>query len=166
VLLDTLPSILEMKKDGFLIWSGINMYGVLFELSGTMAPATSWQINNIVLPFGPASVKIGGGINKEIMSKSGDEPVQIIDGLSGTTLTLNGTIDDDSKTDTQLWTDILTPLLELRGTEVTLVCPYVGLNGSYLLDSFEPARDSFYPIYSYSLRLSKSSLVVVMQSED
>jgi hypothetical protein len=155
-----------MKKDGFHIWSGINMDGVLFELSGIITPPTTWQINEVALPFGPASVKICGGINKEIMPKSGDEPVQIVDGLAGTTLTLNGTIDDDSKTDVQLWSDILTPLLELRGTEVTLVCPYVGLNGSYLLDSFEPARDTYYPIYSYSMRLTKSSLIVVLQPED
>ena len=151
---------------GIIYGVGLNVDGILFELTGSFAPAASWQINEITLPFGPESVKINGGINKETMPKSADEPIQIVDGLAGTTLTLNGAISDDSKTDPQLWSDILTPLLDIRGTEVTLVCPYVGLNGSYLLESFEPSRNTYHAIYAYSMRLTRSSLIVVLEPED
>ena len=70
-----------------------------------------------------------------------------------------------SKNDVQLWEDYITPLLELRGKEVTLVCPISGLNGVYLLEVFEPSRDAVIPIYTYSLRLSKGSLIVIMQED-
>ena len=140
--------------------------GLIFELTGTVSPASAWQIDEIVLPIGPEGIKVAGGINKEVMAKSGDEPTIIVDGSSGTTLTLQGTIADDSKSDVALWADLLTPLLELRGTEITLVCPLVGLNGVYLLESFEPSRNKYPAIYDYSMRLTKSSLTVIMTRED
>lgn len=137
--------------------------GIIFKLLGTVNAATSWQIGSVALPFGPSSVKVGGGINKEMMAKSGDEPAVIVDGSSGSSLSLGGTIVDESKTDAQLWEDVLAPLLELKGHEVTLVCPIASLNGVYLLEQFEPSRDTKLPIYSYSLKLSKVSLLIVME---
>ena len=139
--------------------------GIIFKLTGSVSTASAWQIDSIIFPIGPAGVKVGGGINKEIMPKSADEPTQIVDGLAGTTVTLNGAIADSAKTDVQLWKDYITPLLELRGKEVTFVRPISGLNGVYLLEVFEPSRDAAIPIYTYSLRLSKGSLIVIMQED-
>ena len=68
--------------------------GIIFKLTGSLSAASAWQIDSIILPIGPAGVKVGGGINKEIMPKSADEPTQIVDGLAGTTVTLNGAIAD------------------------------------------------------------------------
>ena len=38
--------------------------GLIFELTGTVSPASAWQINEIVLPIGPEGIKVAGGINK------------------------------------------------------------------------------------------------------
>ena len=138
--------------------------GILFSLTGSFSTVSIWQIDDVVLPFGPESVKVAGGINKEVMPQAEAEPVQLVDGLAGTTLTLNGTIEDDSKTDEHLWVDLLTPLLEKRGTEVTLICSRVGLNGIYLLETFDISCDKPL-IYEYTMRLSKASLNVVFASE-
>jgi hypothetical protein len=142
------------------------MDGFLLKLTGTVTVASAWHINDVVLPFGPSGVKVNGGVNKQTMAKAGDEPVQIVEGKSGSTLTLSGSLEDDSKTDVQLWEDVITPLLELQGSEVTLVCPITGLNGTYLLEAFEPSRDKFHPIYDYTMRLTKSSLNVILASDD
>jgi hypothetical protein len=139
--------------------------GVIFLLTGTFSAVTGWQIDDVVLPFGPESVKVAGGVNKEVMPQAESEPIQLVDGLAGSTLTLNGTIEDDSKTDEQLWADILSPLLGKRGSEVTLICTRVGLNGVYLLETFDVSFDKPL-IYEYSMRLSKGSLNVVFTGED
>ncbi len=138
--------------------------GILFSLIGTFSSVSIWQIDDVVLPVGPASVKVTGGINKEVMPQAEAEPVQLVDGLAGTTLTLNGSIEDDSKTDAQLWVDTITPLLEKRGSEVTLICSRVGLNGVYLLETFDVSFDKP-SIYEYSMRFSKGSLNVVFRGE-
>jgi hypothetical protein len=97
------------------------------------------------------------------MEQDQDEPVQVVTGLAGTVLTLTGTIANDAKTDVQLWDEVITPLLNLRGKEVVLICPITGLCGVYVLDNFEPERDSFYSIYDYSIKLSKGSRNIIFE---
>jgi hypothetical protein len=77
---------------------------------------------------------------------------------------LSGTIDDDTKNDDQLWTNIIQPLLDLRGVEITLVCPVSALNGVWVLVDFQPSRSQFLKIYDYTLRLKKSCLTVTLNS--
>jgi hypothetical protein len=140
--------------------------GIILKLLGTVVAASTWHIGNVELPVGPSSLKVNGGINKETISKSADDPVVIVDGSSGSSLSLSGSIADESKTDAQLWEDIISPLLELKGSEVTLVCPIASLNSVYLLEQFEPSRDTYASIYSYSMKLSKTSLTIIMAPED
>jgi hypothetical protein len=132
--------------------------GIILRLSGTLSPPTVWSIDEISLPFGPEGIKLAGGINKEVMNQPGDEPINFSDGLAGSTLTLTGSLYDDSKTDVQIWNDIITPLQDKRGLEVTLVCPIVGLCGPYILECFDVSRDKKLVIYEYTMRLSKGSL--------
>ena len=138
--------------------------GLLFAAYGQNTPATGWQINDIIFPYGPQKFGITGAPNESEITQSGEEPIIIIDGLSGTTLALSGTIDDDTKSDDQLWTDIIQPLLDLRGAEITLVCPVSALNGVWVLVDFQPSRSQFLKIYDYTLRLKKSCLTVTLNS--
>jgi hypothetical protein len=127
-------------------------------------PITTWTINDVVLPYGPLKFGITGAPNESEITQSGEEPIIIIDGLSGTTLTLSGTIDDDAKTDNELWNDIIQPLLDLRGAEITLTCPVTALCGAWTLVDFQPSRSQFHKIYDYTLRLKKSCLTVTLNS--
>ena len=125
-------------------------------------PITTWTINDVVLPYGPQKFGITGAPNESEITQSGEEPIIIIDGLSGTTLALSGTIADDAKTDESLWNDIIQPLLDLRGVEVTLSCPVTAINGVWVLVDFQPSRGQFLKIYDYTLRLKKSCLTVTL----
>ena len=132
--------------------------GIILRLSGTLSPVAVWNIDDVALPFGPEGIKMVGGINKEVMPQAGDEPINLANGLAGSTLTLTGSLCDDSKNDVALWNEFITPLQEKRGHEVTLICPIVGLCGSYLLESFDVNRPTKLEIYEYTMRLSKGSL--------
>ena len=135
---------------------------LLIGIYGQNSPAAAWQIDDIALPYGPLKFGITGAPNESEITQSGEEPIITFDGFSGTTLTLSGTIDDDTKLDDQLWTDIIQPLLDLRGAEITLICPVTALNGLWVLVDFQPSRDKFLKIYDYTLRLKKSSLTVII----
>ena len=115
-------------------------YGLLLGIYGQNAPATAWQINDIAFPYGPQKFGITGAPNESEITQSGEEPIILIDGFSGTTLALSGTIDDDTKTDDQLWNDIIQPLLDLRGAEITLTCPVNALCGVWTIVDFQPSR--------------------------
>ena len=141
-------------------------WGILLGVYGQRAPAAGWQINDVSLPYGPQKFAVTGAANESDITQSGEEPIITIDGLSGTTLTLTGTIDDDTKTDDELWTDIIQPLLDLRGAEVSLVCPVTALTGIWVLIDFQPSRDKFLKIYDYTLRLKKSVLTVITTSSN
>ena len=53
-------------------------------------PITTWTIGDVVLPYGPQKFGITGAPNESEITQSGEEPIIIIDGLSGTTLALIG----------------------------------------------------------------------------
>jgi hypothetical protein len=136
--------------------------GILLGIYGQNTSALGWQINDVTLPYGPQKFSLSGSPNESAITQSGDEPIIVIDGLNGTILTMSGSISDDTKNDTQLWTDVLQPLLDLRGKEVTLVSPRSGLNGNWVLIDFQPSKDKGLDIYDYTMRLKKfSSLIVI-----
>ena len=139
-------------------------YGLLVGIFGQLTVALGWSINEIALPYGPQKLSISGAPNQEDITQSGEEPIITIDGLSGTTLTLSGTLADDSRNDEQLWSDLITPLLDLRGAEIVLLCPISALTGTWTLIDFQPSRDKHAQIYDYTIRLKKSCLTVVMNS--
>ena len=68
---------------------------------------------------------------KEQIDQDGDEPINVSNG-SKTALILNGSVSDSTKTDVELWNEILQPMLNLIGSEVTLVTPLQGLNGNWM----------------------------------
>ena len=92
-------------------------YGLLVGIYGLLTSVSGWSISEITLPYGPQKLSISGAPNEADITQSGEEPIITIDGLSGTTLTLSGTLADDSRSDEQLWNDVISPLLDLRGTE-------------------------------------------------
>ena len=124
------------------------------------------MINETALPFGPEGLQRQGGCNKEVMSQIQDEPVQVVDSRKGEVITLTGTIADSEQTDSQLWANILSPIKDLEGTEITFTCPIVALCNNYLLDSFEFRRDTKAPLYKYTMKLSRASLNIIMEQEE
>ncbi len=142
------------------------VYGYLFAIYGTMTEPSEWRINDISLPFGPEGLQRQGGCNKEVMSQTKDDPVQVVDSRKGEVLTFTGTISDPTITDAQLWTDVLAPIKDLEGTEIVLTCPILALCNNYLLESFEFRRDTSAPLYKYTLKISRASLNIIMQEYD
>ena len=141
-------------------------FGILLGLFGQASSASGWQIDDVVLPYGPLKFGLTGDANEDSITQSGDEPILIIDGLSGTVLTLSGSLTaDDSLPVDELWSDIISPLLDLRGNEITLVCPISALNGVWTLVGFQPSSGK-HSIYEYIMRLKKSSLTVVLNSNE
>ncbi len=67
-------------------------FGILLGLFGQGSSASAWQINEVVLPYGPLKFGLTGDANEDSITQSGEEPIIIIDGLTGTVLTLSGTI--------------------------------------------------------------------------
>ena len=132
-------------------------YKPFLSIYGSYEHIVTWTISDVVLPFGPEKLEYSKKCDKEAVAQTGQEPMNIVDGLN-TGLSLGGSITDDSKTDAEIWDTYLTPLLALIGKQVTILCPINGFNGEWLLDSFTPARDSKLLIYKYMMRLSKGSL--------
>jgi hypothetical protein len=140
-------------------------YKPFLSIYGSYEQIMIWTIGEVVLPFGPEKLEYSKKCDKEAVAQTGDEPMNIVDGLN-TGISLGGSIADDSKADAEIWDTYLTPLLALIGKQVTILCPITGLNGEWLLDSFIPTRDSKLSIYKYTLRLSKGSLNINIAEYD
>jgi hypothetical protein len=141
----------------------INMvYSLLIGLFGSGGAPSTWVIGGVTMPIGASKIQLTGGVNKETMPQSGDEPINIVDGLQGTTLNITGTIADESKSDGDLWVDVISPLLAQKGTEVTVACPISGLNGNWLLEGFDVTRDSKLSIYDFSMKLTRGSQNIIL----
>ena len=72
-----------------------------------MTEPSQWSINDIALPIGPEGIQRQGGCNKEVMSQTQEEPVQVVDSKKGEVITLTGTIGDSAQTDSQLWAAVI-----------------------------------------------------------
>ena len=122
----------------------------------------TWSFGTVTFPFGPTQIAIIKTINKDVIAQSGDDPVAVVDGTSANSVQLSGKIADPTKTDTQLWSDILTPMLNQLGSAITVVSSNGSIDGTWLLEKFEPKRTSANLIYDYTLVLSKYSALVVL----
>jgi phage protein U len=118
-----------------------------------------WRRN---FPFGPTQLAYIKTINKDSMPQSGDDPVAIVDGTSSNSVQLSGSIADPAKTDAQIWSDFLTPMIALIGTSISVTSTNGSIDGTWLLEKFEPKRTSANPIYEYTMVLSKYSALVVL----
>jgi phage protein U len=122
----------------------------------------AWTFGGVTFPFGPSQLAYIKTINKETMPQSGDDPVAIVDGMSSNSVQLSGSIADPTKTDSQIWSDILAPMIELIGTSIAVTSTNGSIDGTWLLEKFEPKRTSANPIYEYTMVLSKYSTLVVL----
>jgi phage protein U len=122
----------------------------------------AWTFGGVTFPFGPAQIAYVKTINKETMPQSGNDPVAIVDGTSSNSVQLSGSIADTAKTDTQIWSDILTPMIALIGTSIAVTSTNGSIDGTWLLEKFEPKRTSANLIYEYTMVLSKYSTLVVL----
>ena len=122
----------------------------------------AWTFGAVTFPFGPTQISYIKTINKESMPQSGDDPVAIVDGTSSNSVQLSGSIADPEKTDAQIWSDILTPMIALIGTSISVTSTNGSIDGTWLLEKFEPKRTSANPIYEYTMVLSKYSVLVVL----
>jgi phage protein U len=122
----------------------------------------AWTFGGVTFPFGPTQISYIKTINKETIPQSGDDPVAIVDGTSSNSVQLSGSIADPAKTDTQIWSDILTPMIALIGTSISVTSTNGSIDGTWLLEKFEPKRTSANPIYEYTMVLSKYSTLVVL----
>jgi phage protein U len=122
----------------------------------------AWTFGGVTFPFGPTQIAYVKTVNKESMPQSGDDPVAIVDGTSSNSVQLSGSIADPAKTDAQLWSDILTPMIALIGTSISVTSTNGSIDGTWLLEKFEPKRNSANLIYEYTMVLSKYSTLVVL----
>jgi phage protein U len=122
----------------------------------------AWTFGAVTFPFGPTQISYIKTINKDTIPQSGDDPVAIVDGTTTNSVQLSGAIVDLAKTDAELWSDILTPMLNQLGTSITVVSSNGSIDGTWLLEKFEPKRTSANLIYEYTMVLSKYSTLVVL----
>ena len=122
----------------------------------------TWSFGTVTFPYGPTQIAFIKTINKDTIPQSGDDPVAIVDGITSNSVQLSGSIADVSKTDAQIWSDILTPMLNQLGTAITVVSSNGSIDGTWLLEKFEPKRTSANLIYDYTMVLSKYSTLVVL----
>ena len=123
---------------------------------------TAWSFGGITFPYGPLQLVWVKTINKDVFPQSGTDPVSVVDGTTSNSVQLSGSIADASKTDTQLWSTYLMPMLNLQGTSITVVSSNGSIDGTWLLEKFEPKRVSAALIYDYTMVLSKYSALVVL----
>jgi hypothetical protein len=122
---------------------------------GSYEQIVTWTIGAVALPLGPERLEYTKKCDKEAIAQTGQEPMNIVDGLT-TGISLGGAIADEAKSDPEIWTIYLMPLLSLIGKQVSM--SYRRFKWRVVLDSFNPSRDSMLSIYRYTLRLSKGSL--------
>ena len=122
----------------------------------------TWSFGTVTFPFGPTQIAYIKTINKDTIPQSGTDPVSVVDGTTSNSVQLSGSIADASKTDSELWSDILTPMLNQLGTAITVVSSNGSIDGTWLLEKFEPKRTSANLIYEYTMVLSKYSDLVVL----
>ena len=122
----------------------------------------AWTFGTVTFPFGPTQIAYVKTINKESMPQSGHDPVVIVDGTSSNSVQLSGAIADPTKTDAQIWSTYLTPLIALIGTSISVTATNGSIDGTWLLEKFEPKRTSANLIYEYTMVLSKYSTLVVL----
>ena len=122
----------------------------------------TWIFGGVTFPFGPTQLAYIKTINKEAMPQSGDDPVAIVDGTTSNSVQLSGSIADPAKTDAQIWSSILTPMIALIGTSISVSSTNGSVDGTWLLEKFEPKRTSANVIYDYTMVLSKYSTLVVL----
>ena len=122
----------------------------------------TWSFGTVTFPYGPTQIAYIRTINKDTIPQSGDDPVAIVDGVTSNSVQLSGSIAVASKTDAQIWSDILTPMLNQLGTAIIVVSSNGSIDGTWLLEKFEPKRTSANPIYDYTMVLSKYSTLVVL----
>ena len=122
----------------------------------------TWSFGTVTFPYGPTQIAYIRIINKDTIPQSGDDPVAIVDGVTSNSVQLSGSIADVSKTDAQIWSDILTPMLNQLGTAIAVVSSNGSIDGTWLLEKFEPKRTSANQIYEYTMVLSKYSDLVVL----
>jgi hypothetical protein len=122
----------------------------------------AWSFGTVTFPFGPTQLAYIKTINKDTLPQSGTDPVLVVDGTTSNSVQLSGSIADPTKTDTDLWTDILTPMLELIGTSIAVTSSNGSIDGTWYLEKFEPKRTSANLIYDYTMVLSKYSTLVVL----
>lgn len=149
---------------GLDVGVGLKLDGLQIAVEGSFQTPESWMVDEISLPYGPESIQIAGGANKEVIPKTADYPIQISDGKKEKTLTLTGTIAYDSATDQDLWA-ILSAIEDREGYEVILTCPIIALCRAYMLDSFSFSRNTKLLIYNYTLKLSLASQNVTIVGE-
>jgi phage protein U len=122
----------------------------------------AWTFGGVTFPYGPTQIAYIKTINKEMMPQSGHDPVAIVDGITSNSVQLSGAIADSTKTDAQIWSTILTPMIALIGTSISVTSTNGSIDGTWLLEKFEPKRTSANLIYEYTMVLSKYSTLVVL----
>jgi hypothetical protein len=121
----------------------------------------AWTFGSVTFPFGPLQTAYIKTPNDDKMPQPGTDPIVIVNGFD-TSVQLTGSIADETKTDAELWSTYLTPMIAQIGTSIVVVSSNGSIDGTWYLAKFEPKRTSANPIYDYTLVLSKYSTLVTL----
>ncbi len=116
----------------------------------------TWTIGDVTLPYAPARMRMPKSGVKEQINPDQGYPINVVSGFRSEVY-LEGTIADPTKTASQIVSTYINPLLSWVGYEVLVTTTDGLIDGTWLLDSFEPQKDGPYPIWKYTIRLSKGS---------
>jgi hypothetical protein len=121
----------------------------------------SWSFGTVAFPFGPLQIAFIKTPNEDKIQQSDVDPVVVVDGFE-TSVQLTGSIGNNAKSDSELWSTYLTPMIGQIGTIITVVSGNGSIDGSWYLRKFEPKRTSAVPVYDYTMVLSKVSTLVTL----
>ena len=121
----------------------------------------TWSFGTVTFPFGPLQIAFIKTPNEDKIPLSDSDPIVVVDGFD-TSVQLTGSIANDEKTDSELWSTYLTPMIGQIGTTITVVSSNVSIDGTWYLRKFEPKRTQVSLIYDYTMVLSKVSTLVTM----
>ena len=120
-----------------------------------------WVFGVVTFPFGPLQTAFIKTPNEDKIPQSDADPIVVVDGFE-TIVQLSGSIADETKTDTELWSTYLTPMIGQIGTAITVVSSNGSINGSWYLRKFDPKRTSAVLVYDYTMVLAKVSSLVTL----
>ena len=123
-----------------------------------------WSVSSVQLPINPSRVAVSNPARLEEFQVDGGASLAVCSGLGLRDLTVSGVLYEQGKSMEYLETSYLLPLLELRGTEVSVDGLGDRVDGSWILESvsWEEKPEGQVAKIAYVLRLKQGGENIVL----
>ena len=124
----------------------------------------SFIIGTVTLPRFPEKITFKASVDKKKLRYPSKKPIVIVYGDDVDILTIEGRLQEAGKTKTQLTTDYITPLYNLRGTEVVIQNSGRQYHNTafILVDFIYDERPGWSRAYYFRIELWKGEIHIVL----